>query len=91
MTLRLRFFASLRERVHRSEADWTLPEGATVADLWNALCAEYPQLRELKASVSFAVNREYVDGDHQLSDTDEVALIPPVSGGLDVRDRRAHD
>lgn len=87
MQIHLRFFASLRERLRRSEAEWTLPEGATVAQLWQALCVDFPELTPLRGSVTFAVNREYVDRDHQLSDNDEVALIPPVSGGLDVRDR----
>jgi molybdopterin converting factor subunit 1 len=81
MTVRLRFFASMRERMRRSEADWVLPAGATVGDLWEALAAQHPQLRDLGASVSFAVNREYVDCNHRLSENDEVALIPPVSGG----------
>jgi molybdopterin converting factor subunit 1 len=81
MTVRLRFFASLRERLRRSEAELSLPEGATVNDLWTALCAAHPQLVELRGSISFAVNREYVDRDHPLSENDEVALIPPVSGG----------
>ena len=81
MTVQLRFFASLRERLHRTEATWTLPDGATVNDLWSALCAEFPQLKEVSGSVSFAVNREYVAVDHRLSDQDEVAFIPPVSGG----------
>ena len=81
MTLRLRFFASLRERLHRSEAEWTLPDTATVGDLWQALCVTYPHLADMTASVSFAVNREYVDRDYRLSNDDEVALIPPVSGG----------
>ena len=87
MTVRLRFFASLRERLQRSEAEQILPDGATVSDLWAALCAQHPRLGELSASVSFAVNREYVDKAYRLSDNDEVALIPPVSGGIDVRDR----
>ncbi len=82
MTVRLRFFASLRERLRRSEADYTLRPGATVHDLWAALCAEYPQLTDLSPSVSFAVNREYVGREHRLAEHDEVALIPPVSGGL---------
>jgi molybdopterin converting factor subunit 1 len=85
--VRLRFFASLRERLHRSDAEYTLAEGASVADLWRVLCADYPQLAELERAVSFAVNQEYVDREHRLSDHDEVALIPPVSGGVDVRDR----
>ncbi len=81
MVVRLRFFASLRERLRRSEAQWTLADGATVGDLWTALCAVHPQLNDLSPSISFAVNREYVDRQHRLSENDEVALIPPVSGG----------
>lgn len=87
MTIRLRFFASLRERLRSSEATWELADGATVHDLWEALCVQYPQLTELSSSVTFAVNREYVKRDHRLAADDEVALIPPVSGGVDVRDR----
>ena len=81
MVVKLRFFASLRERVGRGEADWALPDGATVADLWTALCTAYPQVAPMSASMSFAVNREYAERDHRLADDDEVALIPPVSGG----------
>ena len=84
LRVRLRFFASLRERLRRGEAECTLADGASVQDLWVALCAEYPQLVELGSSVSFAVNQEYVEREHRLSDNDEVALIPPVSGGIDV-------
>jgi molybdopterin converting factor subunit 1 len=81
MTVRLRFFASIRERLQRAEAEQTLPEGATVGELWTVLCRHHPRLGDLSGSVSFAVNREYVDREHRLSDNDEVALIPPVSGG----------
>lgn len=77
----LRFFASLRERVRRTEADWTLPDGATVSDLWDALCEKHPEAAPLGRSMSFAVNQEYVGRGHVLADGDEVALIPPVSGG----------
>ena len=91
MTVHLRFFASLRERLRCSELDWDLPHGATVEDLWRALCARYPQLAELRSPVTFAVNREYVRGEHVLSSDDEVALIPPVSGGMDVPDRLRAD
>jgi len=87
MVVRLRFFASLRERLQRSDAEQVLADGATVGDLWTVLCAQYPQLGALRAAISFAVNREYVDRNHRLSDNDEVALIPPVSGGADVSDR----
>jgi molybdopterin synthase catalytic subunit len=81
VTVQLRFFASLRERLRRSEAEWEVVEGATVDDLWQSLCAQFPQLTPLGPSVSFAVNQEYVDRGFRLSPQDEVALIPPVSGG----------
>jgi len=81
MTVHLRFFASLRERLKASAAERTLPDGATVGELWTALCRERPDLEPLSKSISFAVNREYVERDHRLADGDEVALIPPVSGG----------
>lgn len=81
MIVQLRFFASLRERLGQSEADWTLPSGATVEHLWSSLLAAHPELAPLSRSISFAVNREYVERGHCLQDHDEVALIPPVSGG----------
>ncbi len=87
MTVHVRFFASLRERLRRSEADWEVAEGATVEDLWQSLCAQFPELTPLGPSVSFAVNQEYVNRDFRLSSKDEVALIPPVSGGLSRRRR----
>jgi len=81
MIVHLRFFASLRERLKMSTAERTLADGATVDALWTTLCRERPELEPLGASISFAVNREYVDRTHRLADGDEVALIPPVSGG----------
>jgi molybdopterin converting factor subunit 1 len=87
MTVRLRFFASLRERLKTSEAERSLRAGATVGELWAALCRERPDLEPLSASMSFAVNREYVGREHVLVDGDEVALIPPVSGGCAGVDR----
>jgi len=83
MEIRIRFFASIREKLHRSEATCSLPDGATVADLLGQLCREYPPLAHYRRSVSVALNREYVDADQPLRDNDEVALIPPVSGGTD--------
>lgn len=81
MKVQLRFFAILREQVGHGSAEHELSDGASVAQLWSSLCASYPQLQPHGASVSFAVNREYVDRQHCLSEGDEVALIPPVSGG----------
>jgi molybdopterin synthase catalytic subunit len=81
MTIHLRFFASLRERLRAREAERIVPAGSTVADVWAALCREHPEIEPMSASISFAVNREYVERTHRLADGDELALIPPVSGG----------
>lgn len=81
MIVHLRFFASLRERLRRGDAEQTLADGATVGEAWAALCRQHPEVEPLDASMSFAVNREYVERGHRLADGDELALIPPVSGG----------
>ena len=76
MTVRIRLFAMLRERAGRDELELELPEGARVAD---ALAA----LDHLAGGLSLvlAVNREYASADAVLHAGDELALIPPVSGG----------
>jgi len=55
--------------------------GLTADGLLAKLLEEYPGLRPLAPSLQMAVNHEYVEGDHRISDGDEVAVIPPVSGG----------
>lgn len=82
MHIKLRFFASLRERLGRSEDSCEVPEGATVRTVWETLKQEHPTLVEVERSLAFAVAQEYVDGDHPLHDNDELAFIPPVSGGV---------
>src|SRR3954454_13028943 len=71
--IRVRLFAGLRERAGWSERQL---EAATVADVWPAL-----GLGEEPGGLLYAVNREYAPRERELRDGDEVALIPPVSGG----------
>jgi len=78
MTIRVLFFAHLRERCGR-EARVEVAEGTSIADLWTQLRAQHPVLQD--ASVRFALNCVYVDTAEVLHDNDELALIPPVSGG----------
>jgi molybdopterin converting factor subunit 1 len=79
--VRLRFFATLRERVGTSEATREVSGVTTVGALWRELCREHPALGAYGGRVAFAVNQQYVDTDHPLQDNDEVAFLPPVSGG----------
>jgi MoaE-MoaD fusion protein len=74
----VRLFAGLRERAGVSRVE--LDDVATVADVWARL-EQLVQLGDEPAGLLYALNREYVDRDHALQDGDEVALIPPVSGG----------
>jgi molybdopterin converting factor subunit 1 len=85
MVLQVRLFAVLRERAGRNSLEIEVAAGATVADVLQALAAQSEPLGEaLEAMpVVMAVNRTYVDEEAELSPGDELALIPPVSGGSD--------
>lgn len=82
MTVTVRLFAVLRERAGRDSIEVELEEGATVAEALAELSAR-PELGDLldRMPVRMAVNRDYADPDTQLASGDEVALVPPVSGG----------
>jgi molybdenum cofactor biosynthesis protein MoaC/molybdopterin converting factor subunit 1 len=82
MEVDVRLFAVFRERAGRDRLSLELPEGASVAEAMEAL-GRRPELEELIAAmpVRAALNREYVGDDARLTEGDELALIPPVSGG----------
>ncbi len=79
----IKLFATLRERARTSSLTRELPDGASVGQLWERLKAEFPDLAGYRDSIRFAVNQEYVEADYRPRPGDEVAFIPPVSGGLD--------
>ena len=81
MKVKVLFFASCRDVAGCRETDWEMPEGATVGDLKGRVVAAFAGLARLRHSLAVAVNTEYSDDSTVLSDGDEVALIPPVSGG----------
>jgi MoaE-MoaD fusion protein len=82
MTIRVRLFAVLRQRAGRESVEVELEEGATVEDALAALARE-PGLTDVLARVPvrMAVNRDYAEPGTELSQDDELALVPPVSGG----------
>jgi len=81
MRVRVRFFATLRERAGAAELERTLARPTSVEELWEALRSELPKLGAYGGRIAFAVNEAYVDSKTTLQDNDEVAFIPPVSGG----------
>ena len=84
MKVRVRCFAAAREIVGTGELVVDLPEGSTLIQLVDRIQGQFPRLQGLAGSLLFSVNREYAPSDKRLSADDEVALIPPVSGGGDV-------
>ncbi|HEU5316462.1 MAG TPA: molybdopterin converting factor subunit 1 [Chloroflexota bacterium] len=80
MRVRLRYFASIRERLGRTTEELEVPEGALVSEVWERLVAECPALEQQRYRP--AVNQEYTSPGHVLRDGDELVFIPPVSGGL---------
>jgi molybdopterin synthase catalytic subunit len=81
LRIRVRLFAMQRETAGMKELRLEVPLGATVDDAWAAVVEAVPALAPGRASLRFAVNGEYADAARPLADGDEVACIPPVSGG----------
>jgi molybdopterin converting factor subunit 1 len=79
--LTIRLFATLRERAGAPELTRDFPDDVTVAEIWARLKSEFPALDGHRDSVRFAVNQEYVGDDYRPHPGDEIAFIPPVSGG----------
>jgi molybdopterin synthase catalytic subunit len=81
IAVRARLFARLRELAGTDTASVELPAGSNVADVFDAVAKLYPGLASDRNSLRVALNQEFVDWDKPVADGDEVAFIPPVSGG----------
>jgi MoaE-MoaD fusion protein len=77
----IRYFAIIREIVGRSAERRQLPHGATAGDVFDELIRANPRLERMRPVTMLMVNNAYVTHAHELHDGDELALIPPVSGG----------
>jgi molybdopterin converting factor small subunit len=82
VTVRIRAFARMREVLGEGEFDLTVPDGATVADVWEALRLRKREIDALAGSTRIARNGRVVPLLHErVSEGDEIALLPPVGGG----------
>jgi molybdopterin converting factor subunit 1 len=81
MTLTVKLFAAARDLAKADSVAIELPAGATVAHLRTELARRVPSLAALLAKSALAVNYDFAENEHGLASGDEVALIPPVSGG----------
>lgn len=81
MLIKVLFFASAKEITGKSKTEIELSDGQTTADLVSALTELYPSLNITRDQISIAVNQTYCREVKVLNNNDEVALLPPISGG----------
>ena len=81
MHVTVRLFARLRELAGASELRREVPDGSTALDVWHTLTHEWPTLADYTKAISVAVNEEYARLTARVRDGDEIAFLPPVSGG----------
>jgi len=79
--MRVLFFAQAKDAADAAELEMKISNGAGVEEIWDKLVAEKPKLAAFRKTTRLARNGEYADAETKFSDGDEVALIPPVSGG----------
>jgi molybdopterin converting factor subunit 1 len=81
MKIRVKLFAALQHVVGHEELEVELVSGKTAGELLDLLVAEHPKLARYLDVIQVAVNQEFVGRDEPIAADDEVALLPPVSGG----------
>ena len=77
----VRLFARLRDIAGAAELLRDVPAGSTIGTIWRDLVGEFPELGGYERSISSAVNADYARMDHAVHEGDEIAFLPPVSGG----------
>ncbi len=79
--VRAELYSRLKEIVDASVIELSVPENATIKNLFEQLKKSYPELRDFDKSVLFGIGVEFVDRNHVLNDGDTIAIMPPVQGG----------
>ena len=83
MRARVLFFGALKDLVGRPSEEAEFPEGTDLRAVWDAYKARYPSLQDLSKSIVVARNQEFAELSSKLDEGDEIAFLPPVSGGSD--------
>jgi molybdopterin converting factor subunit 1 len=81
MRVTVLLFARLRDVVGASELARDIAPGTTIGSIWRQLAREYPALAPYERSISTAVNADYASLDRVVGEGEEIAFLPPVSGG----------
>jgi len=83
MRVQILFFGMLRELIGRSSEEIELDPGSRLETVFERYASQFPRVREMQGSIVLARNQEFASADVELEDGDEIALMPPVSGGSD--------
>lgn len=81
MTVRVLFFGVVRDVTGMAQETLPVDSPSTLSDLFNLYVSRFPRLRDMASSIVLARNQEFSDPSIQLADNDEIAFLPPVSGG----------
>lgn len=81
MRVTVQLFARLRELTGTDHIALEVPDGATVRDVWAVAAGQHPPLAPLGGAVSFAVNADFAKPSRVVHEGDDIAFLPPVSGG----------
>ena len=79
--IRVLLFGAAADRAGTRETELPLEDGVTLAEVWPLLAEKHPDLAPMRDTLAFAVNGEYARADDGVSTGDEIAVLPPVSGG----------
>jgi molybdopterin converting factor subunit 1 len=79
--IKVLFFGAAADRAGTREAELEVEDGLTLAEIWPLLVERHPDLAPMRDTLAFAVNDEYARANAVVSAGDEVAVLPPVSGG----------
>jgi molybdopterin converting factor subunit 1 len=79
--IKVLFFGAAADRAGTRETELPVEDGMTLGEIWPLLTERHPDLAPMRDTLAFAVNGEYARADDGVSPDDEVAVLPPVSGG----------
>jgi molybdopterin converting factor subunit 1 len=79
--IKVLLFGAAADRAGTRETALPVEEGSTLAEIWPLLAERHPDLAPMRDTLAFAVNGEYARGNDGVSPGDEIAVLPPVSGG----------
>ena len=79
--IKVLFFGAAADRAGTRETELDVRDSVTLAEVWTLIVERYADLAPMRDTLAFAVNGEYARGEDTVSPGDEVAILPPVSGG----------